>query len=83
MCLNNLPGYLRRHPGSISTRIIVNEGFRSSLTFPIAPEETVVAFLFLSSIEVEAFSNEDVALVDQLLEQISDALCPNCNYAIT
>ncbi len=69
--LNDLPKYLRQHSGSDSTRLIVSEGFRSSLTLPISVDGTAVAFLFLSSSAVNGFDKTSAAIGQQLVDRIS------------
>ncbi len=69
--LNNLPKYLRQHPESTSTRLIVSEGFSSSLTLPVSAGGTSVAFLFLSSTSINGFGKDSVVIAQQVVGRIS------------
>lgn len=81
--LNNLPEYLRRHPNSKSTQLIVGEGYQSSLTLPIEVRGTVVAFLFISNVEVNSFDDESVKLAKQVVKQLNDSVHLPMNRPIT
>ena len=72
--LNNLPDYLRRHPKSDSTRLIIEEGYRSSLTLPIVARGSVVAFLFISNTDIDSFGSDAVVLAKKVVAQISQSV---------
>jgi len=72
--LNNLEEYLQKHPHSVSTRLIVNEGIRSSFTFPLTVEGHGIGFLFFSSIETDAYSKAHLALFKEIAGLLSLAI---------
>ncbi|WP_339735343.1 GAF domain-containing protein [uncultured Gimesia sp.] len=72
--LNNLEEYLQKHPHSVSTRLIVNEGIRSSFTFPLTVEGHGIGFLFFSSIETNAYSKAHLALFKEIAGLLSLAI---------
>lgn len=69
--LNNLPQYLERHPRSLSTQRIVEEGFRSSLTCPLVVEGKAVGFLFFTSAVPNSYSCENATLFQQIASQLA------------
>ncbi len=69
--LNDLRQYLKDHPGSESTRLIVEEGMRSSLTCPLTAMGKAIGFLFFSSMEPGTFSDAHVEIFLQIAGQLS------------
>jgi diguanylate cyclase (GGDEF)-like protein len=72
--LNDLEDYLEKHPTSDSTRRIVEEGMRSSLTCPLVAKGQPVGFLFFSSIKANTYSEAHQELFLQIAGQLAVAL---------
>jgi len=70
----DLPTYLERKPGSRSTRLLVREGVRSSLTCPLVVEGRRVGVLFRSSRQVHAYDRHQVALHQAVAERLGQAV---------
>jgi PAS domain S-box-containing protein len=69
--LNDLELYLREHPNSESTRRIVAEGMRSSLTCPLIAMGKPVGFLFFSSAKPRTYSEVHVEIYLRIAERLS------------
>ncbi len=69
--LNDLPEYLRQHPGSDSTRLITAEGMRSSLTCPLIAMDRVIGFIFFSSMQKDAYDKHHVLVFQQIAGKLS------------
>ncbi len=62
--LDDLEAYLAAHPESESTRRIVSEGIRSSLTLPLRSEGKAVGAVFFSSFRKRAYDETHVRLLE-------------------
>jgi len=60
--LNDLEAYLNDHPDSASTRLIVAEGFRSSLTCPLTAMNRPVGLIFFSSQQAGTYADMHVEI---------------------
>ncbi|MBF4695727.1 HD-GYP domain-containing protein [Fusibacter ferrireducens] len=68
--LNDLSEYLENKPHSESTRLILAEGLRSSITIPLSVENKVVGVIFFSSVEKNAYNMSHI----HFLSNIANAL---------
>lgn len=78
--LNDLETYLAEKPQSESTRLIVEEGMRSSLTCPVTAEEGPVGFLFFSSMKKDAYKDSHVFSYQRLARRVGLVLEKNRLY---
>ena len=69
--INDLNAYLREHPTSASTRRIVGEGMRSSLTCPLIALGKPVGFLFFSSKKPHTYAGAHVQTFMRVAGQLS------------
>ncbi len=72
--IDDLAAYLQEHPDSRSTRILVNEGVRSSMTCPLVVEGRPVGLLFRSSRQVAAYGEQQVGLHLAMAERLAQAV---------
>ena len=69
--LNDLEQHLAEHANSDSTRRIVSEGMRSSLTCPLIARGRPIGFLFFSSLSTRTYAREHVRVFAEIAEQLS------------
>lgn len=72
--INDLTRYLKQHPGSPSTRLLVREGVRSSMTCPLKVEGRIVGVMFRSSRQAWAYRDRHVQIHLALAERLSQAV---------
>lgn len=69
--IDDLPAHLRAHPGSESTRLMVEEGIRSSLTCPLVSSGRAIGFMFFSSRRVRAYERVHVEIFKLIAGHLS------------
>jgi signal transduction histidine kinase len=72
--IHDLAQYLERKPISRSSRLLVEEGVRASMTCPLSVEGRRVGFLFRSSRQSGVYSTHEVKLHLALAERLSQAV---------
>ena len=72
--IHDLREYLKEHPHSPSTRLLVREGVRSSMTCPLYVEEKLVGILFRSSRRANAFDVRQVKHHVATAERLAQAV---------
>jgi diguanylate cyclase (GGDEF)-like protein len=79
--INDLDQYLREHPQSESTRLIIADGVRSSLTCPLVAQGKRVGFVFFSSNRPNTYSEHHVELFLLIAGQLSGVVEKGRLYA--
>ncbi len=69
--INDLEHYLAQHPHSESTRLIVKEGMRSSLTCPLIAINKPVGFIFFSCTQKNRYRNIHLDTFQKIARQLS------------
>ncbi len=72
--IDDLEAYLEAHPDSESTRLIVREGIRSSMTCPLVVEGRRVGLLFRSSRQTRAYERRHVLFHQAIAERLSQVV---------
>ncbi len=89
--IGDLEAYVQEHPRSRSSKLLVKEGVRSSLTCPLSVEGRVVGFIFRSSRQPHAYAPIHIELQMAITERLSQAVekawrieqLEEANYAYT
>ena len=72
--INDLQDYLARKPSSESTRLIVREGMRSSLTLPLLMDGKPVGVMFFSSRTVDVYRPEHEEFLKNIVGHMAIAV---------
>ena len=89
--INDLEAYVKDHPRSRSSKLLIREGVRSSLTCPLIVEGRVVGFIFRSSRTPYTYGPQHIELQMAITERLSQAVekawrieqLEEANYAYT
>jgi signal transduction histidine kinase len=68
--IDDLERYLEHHPRSASSRLLVSEGVRSSLTCPLSVEGRIVGFMFRSSRRAQTYRTRHIELQMAITERM-------------
>jgi signal transduction histidine kinase len=72
--ISDLEAYSREHPDSRTTRLLVREGVRSSLTCPLTVEGRVVGFSFRNSLRPNTYGPQHSQIQMALAERLSQVV---------
>lgn len=72
--IDDLAAYAQEHPNSRSTRLLVEEGIRSSMTCPLQVDGRPVGVLFFSSRTPGAYGERQIMLHRIIVERLSQAV---------
>jgi len=71
--INNLEAYHARHPNSVATALLLREGWKSSMTCPLAVDGRPIGALFFNAAESYAYEGHHVRLQRAIAERLSQA----------
>lgn len=69
--INDLEQYMHDHPNSDSTKRVVQEGIKSSLTCPLIAMNKPIGFIFFSSCEKNTYQEAHVEIFQQIAGHLS------------
>ncbi|MFH1301603.1 MAG: diguanylate cyclase, partial [Planctomycetota bacterium] len=72
--INDLNHYLLENPESQSTKLIIKDGVRSSLTCPLVVQSKPIGFIFFSCFQANAYSATHISLFKQIANQLSSII---------
>lgn len=72
--INDLQEYLKSHPASDTTKLLVLEGINSSITIPLLVEDRPVGLLFISSVNTSIYGRDHLAKLLMIVERIGQAV---------
>lgn len=76
--INNLTEYLIENPNSNSTKLILQDGIHSNLSFPLRFENQPIGVIFFSSCLIDTYNKEHIGIFNNIAEEISLIL----NYGV-
>jgi hypothetical protein len=72
--INNLQEYLKTHPASDTTKLLLQEGINSSITAPLSVEGRPVGLLFISSKEHDIYEESHIINHMMIVERLGQAV---------
>lgn len=69
--INDLESFSKEHPDLESLKLILKEGMKSSITFPIYLDDKCIGLLFLNSFEKNAYDDASIEKLEVLSEFLS------------
>jgi GAF domain-containing protein len=69
--LDDLPAYLENRPNSHSTKVMVAEGIKSSMTCPLFVDDAPTGLLFFSSRQRDTYSKSHVTLMKAIASNLA------------
>lgn len=72
--INDLEAYYKEHPFSDSTKRILDEGMRSSITLPIFHENRAIGVVFFSSVNKEVYTPQHQAFLVNIAKALGTSL---------
>ncbi len=72
--INDLEAYSSSRPQSESTRKILQEGIKSSLTLPLYVSDKCIGFLFFSSTEKNVYNQSHVGFIKMMADPLANSI---------
>jgi signal transduction histidine kinase len=69
--INDLPEYARQNPGSVSTRLALKDGVKSSLTCPLLSNNKPIGIVFFSSFHLNAYDHNHVDVFCNVADELA------------